>query len=180
MSDYKTIYFCLSPANKYVGWTIYENGYYFGSGNTLDEMDKNVRATLYFKKKISRRGFTLASAPTKRENVPLDKMSKMFLSKSWYGHKMSDSLTAAQVKFNATRPVVQTEPKKETPAPVEQKYDYYSYKVVDGKLCVYGCKLINEFPLETAVLTTPTAEIETAEQPEQTEEKREVLHLPKL
>lgn len=177
MSDYKTIYFCLSPANKYVGWTIYENGYYFGSGNTLDEMDKNVRATLYFKKKISRRGFTLASAPTKRENVPLDKMSKIFLSKNWYGHKMSDSLTAAQVKFNATRPVVQTEPTKETPAPVEPKYDYYSYKVVDGKLCVYGCKLINEFPLETAVLTTPTAEIETTEQ---TEEKREVLHLPKL
>lgn len=180
MSDFKKIYFCLGPANYYVGWTIYNNGYYFGSGNTIEQCFDNVRQSIYCKTRMSKRGFTLASKPTDRKDVPIEKMPRGFKTRCWFGHKLTDVVTDSQKRFNATRPITGEDVLDSCEEEPTISYDYYTYKVVDGKLRIYGCKFINEFPLETAILTTPTAEIEPVQQDEPKEEAREVLHLPKL
>lgn len=164
-NDYKYIHFCLAPSGMYVGWTVYENGYYFGSGKTIDACTLNVKQTVYFKKKVSTRGYTIAPKPSTRDEVPVEKMHPIFKGRAWFGHNTKSKLTREQIEFVQSRPCPNTK-KPEIPVekPQTPEYDYYDYKMEDGVLTVFGCKKIADYPIKVP-FDTKTQE-------------RNTLHLP--
>lgn len=92
-----TCNFILAPSNRYVGWVVHNNGYFFGSASTLGGLIRNVKQTLW-KTYGSGVIFTihLASKPTEKENMPFEKMSSRFKTRCYFGHKTKDKLTKEQ------------------------------------------------------------------------------------
>ena len=124
--------FCRSPSHYWVGWCTYENGTYYASGNTLDNMLYCIKRALYSKKRISVRGVVLASKQSEQGDAPLQLFKQLFKTKYWYGKDYG--------KAEAV-PTPTEEPKQEDkplgPASV-MKYDYYDTRVENGMLVVYG------------------------------------------
>lgn len=114
-------------ASLWIGWAEYENGTYFGSGRTLDKLVYRMKQALWAKKGVSFRQVYLDTKQSSPDSVPVLKMSRMFYTKYWSRGK--DIIPLAKTDDN--QPVV----KKKLLA-----YDYYEYKVKDGRLCVYGVK----------------------------------------
>lgn len=143
-----TIEFLLAPSNRYVGWVVYNNAYYYGSANTLERLEHNVQQNLWksYGKGLNVR-LRLASKPTEREFVPLDKMSNHFKSRAYFAHKMVDTVRKDQRPvFKRTvektvEPVVKQQPKK------ENKTTHF-YEVQNGILYVYEKKLIATYEVE--------------------------------
>lgn len=125
----KTIYFCKSPySDKWIGWIIKDNAHYWGSGRTLDDLVMHVKNTLYSYKQCSTAGYILDTKPTPIEEVPLDKMSKMFYTKGWMGGPTkAQEIREQQLEASLLQP---TEEKVE--------YDYYDSKFEGDELVVYG------------------------------------------
>lgn len=174
-NGYKYIHFCMAPSGLYVGWTVYENGYYFGSGRTIDACTLNVKQTVYFKKKVSTRGYTIAPKPSTRDEVPVEKMHPIFKTRAWFGHSLKDKMTKEQIDFVKSRPQDKT-PVVDTPVTEpEITYDYFTYKVVDGNLEVYGCRKVNSFKLGEEMIPQVTNTPKTIEVEDSI---KGTLHLP--
>lgn len=165
---YKHIDYTLAPSGLYVGWTYYDNGIYYASHRTVDKCVDGVKHQLYLQKKVSTRGYTVATSPTPREQAPIDKMKQAFLTRAYWGAKTTGKLTPEQADFHKK---VTTRAKTEKPATVENNdanYDYYDYRLVDNKVIIIGCKKIAEYDLEKpAVLPDTDKPVE-----------RPTLHLP--
>ena len=148
-NDYKHVYYTLAPSGRYVGWTFYENGIYYASDVTIEGVFAGVKHQLYLNKKVSYRGYTLATKPTPRDQVPIDRMKQAFLTRAYWGRKSTDTLTAEQ---KAVQRRIKDLQAKDAPVvePEEPKveYDYYDYKFEDGNLVVFGCKKVAEYPVK--------------------------------
>ena len=104
--------FVLAPSNRYCGWVIFNNGYYFGSGNTLTKMIRNIKQKLW-KKYHNTISFNimLAPKPTDRSEVPTNKMSTHFCTGSYFNHKATDFLTKDQAEtFERMKPKAEPKP----------------------------------------------------------------------
>lgn len=116
----------------WIGWTEYNNGVYFNSGRTLDELMKHTKAMLYKAQGVSGRQIYLDKKPSDISMVPVEKMSNIFCGKYWKKGWNGISL------FNVPtfdRPAQPQPEKKVEPA---DKYDCYEYEVRDGKLILFG------------------------------------------
>ena len=121
--------FCRAPSHYWVGWCTYENGTYYASGNTLDNMLYCIKRTLYTKKRISVRGVILASKQSEQGDAPLQLFKKLFKTKYWYGNNFTPKTEEAKTK-DISRPL---------PEPTGNlEYDYYDTRVENGMLVVYG------------------------------------------
>ena len=118
--------FCRSPKSEYVGWVEYENGHYFSSGRTLDVLMKNIKFSLYQKKRISSRSVILDSKPSGQSDCPVQYMSNMFRGKHW-------------------KEVVAEQPK--------EIFDYYEQVTVNDVLEIYGVRKVKvaEYKLKETV-----------------------------
>lgn len=116
----------------WVGWAEYENGAYFSSGRTLDLLDRNIKNKLYNAKRVPSTQIYMYSKPSELSEVPTEKMTRMFHTKYW--NKGVPETATAEVAPES---------------PAAPTYDYYEYKVRDGKLVVYGIirREINSFDL---------------------------------
>ena len=118
--------FCRAPSHMWVGWVEYENGLYYSSGKTMDDLVYHIKINLYQNKRVSARQIIIASHPSDQSEVPLDRMGQMFKTKFWYEKGK---------KYN-------TEPKPKEAVcgrPVSD-YDYYDFVEEDGVVVVYGVK----------------------------------------
>ena len=130
-----TVKFTRNPdSSLWIGWAEYENGTYFASGRTMDKLVYRMKQALWSKKGVSFRQVYLDTKQSTIDDVPMDKMSRMFYTKHWSCGK------------DIVPPKTPTETKHNKPVPA---YDYHEYKVVDGFLCVYGVKrdLITRYDL---------------------------------
>lgn len=130
--------FVLAPSNRYCGWVVFNNGYWFGSGNTLLKMIRNIKQTLW-KKYHETISFNimLAPKPADRSEVPIEKMSSQFRGASYFNHKMTGLLTEEQAEtFERMKPKVEpkTEPKVE-PKPDFIHADIHMPKVNEEFVC---------------------------------------------
>ena len=138
-----------NPARTlWIGWLEYNNGIYFNSGHTLDELVRHVKHTMWGKG-ISGRQIYLDTKPSDIMLVPIEKMSGIFRGKFW--NKGAERLTLDSM-LSSIKPEKKIARKSsiEPPvAPQETKYDYYEYKVRDGKLVLYGIirREIDQFEL---------------------------------
>lgn len=142
-----------NPAKTlWIGWTEYNNGIYFNSGHTLDELVRHTKNALWAKG-VSGRQIYLDTKPSDITLVPKEKMSSIFMGKYW--NKGLSRITPMSMKPIAKIPAFVSPVNDELAqavAPVvqeSQKYDYYEYKVRDGKLVLYGIirREIDQFEL---------------------------------
>ena len=138
--------FCRAPSKLWVGKVVHNNGTYYSYGHTLDQMVKNIKNSLYNKARVSQRSVMLASNQTPTENFETKYMSKIFRSKYWVD-KNGNNPTRPVVK-PMVKPVV-AHKRKNT-----QTYDAYEYKVIDGKLIVYGVVKVAEYNLTKTEVET--------------------------
>lgn len=165
--------FILAPTNRYVGWIIYNNAHWFGSGETLSLMYHNIRQKMwkeYGTESMPKLKFRIAPAPTKPEDVPIQFMSERFLQRAYYGGKKKprayrkveptpiyNTMTANDFargvlpKEQHVEPVAEPVETKTTCKPDATEYDYYDQQVIDGVLHVYGIKRVEvaTFKLKT-------------------------------
>lgn len=141
--------FILAPSNRYVGWIVYNNGYFFGSGNTITRMIRNIKQVLYKIYGNRKWDIVLASKSTPKEEVPLHKMAKKFQTLSYFGHKLTDRLTKDQkVVWNRSKPktsVTET-PVTKTPKPKSNKAEYLC-KEVNGEMVIYEIKEVARYKI---------------------------------
>lgn len=142
--------FTKNPAGTYwVGWTQYENGMYWASGRTLDDLMRNMKHRLYLEKGVSRRQVYLDTKQSTRLDVPFNRMSNIFYGKFWK-NKMSKQDADKDRMLNIA---AKTATELTDPAPVEEpvatptekptkQYDYCEYEEKDGLLVVYGVKRV--------------------------------------
>lgn len=124
-----TIKFTKNPEKSFwVGWAEYENGTYFSTGRTLDELVKHMKLNLYSAKRVSGRQIYLDTKQSTIADVPTEKMSAIFRGRYW---------KSAPIPEPVACPV---EHPTEAPATPKPAYDYFEYKVKDGRLIVYGVK----------------------------------------
>lgn len=132
--------FTKNPAGDlWIGWAEYQNGTYFASGHTMDNLIYRVKQCLYQKKRVPFSQVWLDTKQSSKDDVPVLLMSKMFRTKYW-----RDSQETVKTATTTPKPV-----EKPVAAPKETKYDYYEYKVKDGRLVVYGVlrREINSYDL---------------------------------
>lgn len=127
----------------WIGWAEYENGTYFASGRTMDKLVARMKMVLWSSKGVSARQVYLDTKQSSEYDAPVEKMSNMFRGKYWKSNRAPSYPTSIAVVPLGTTPVSE---KKNTPTPV---YDYYEYKVNDGRLVVYGImrREVNSFDL---------------------------------
>lgn len=142
--------FVLAPSNRYCGWVVFNNGYWFGSGNTLTKMIRNIKQTLW-KKYHDAISFNiiLAPKPTDRSEVPTNKMSGHFRAGSYFNHKITGFLTEDQVEtFERMKPKAEpmVEPKPE-PKPVQKVNEEFVCEEKDGVMVVFKLVEVARFKL---------------------------------
>lgn len=142
------IQFCRAPSQMWVGCVMYKNGAYFASGRTLDHMVESVKKRLYQVDRVPFSSVVLESKQSLPSELPLAKMSKIFRTKYWLPKDVElDSPNEIKGKEMTT-----VEPKKQKETKEikkdQQQYEYYTHKVVDGKLIVYGYVKVAEYNLE--------------------------------
>lgn len=138
--------FVLAPSNKYVGWVVYNNGYFFGSGNNLSRMVHNVKQGIYktFKGKV-KLVCHLASRPTERHDVPVHKMTEHFKTMSYFAHKTTGFLTEEQAEtFERIKP--KAEPTAEL-KPAPKTNEEFVCEERDGVMIVYKLVEVNRYKL---------------------------------
>lgn len=145
-----TVSFTKNPAGTYwIGWATYENGIYWASGRTLDDLIRNMKHRLYLEKGISRRQVYLDTKQSTRVDVPFNRMTNIFYGKFWK-HKMSkQDVDKDRILNIATKtetelteePVASPVVEKQSVNPTPQ-YDYCEYEEKDGRLVVYGVKRV--------------------------------------
>lgn len=134
--------YCRAPSKLWVGKVVYNNGTYYSYGRTLDQMVKNIKNRLYHRARVSQTSVILANNQTPTESFETKYMSKIFHSKYWVDKNGN----------NPTRPVttsVDTSNSENT-----QTYDSYEYKVIGGKLIVYGVVKVAEYNLTKTEVET--------------------------
>lgn len=134
--------YCRAPSKLWVGKVVHNNGTYYSYGRTLDQMVKNIKNHLYTRARVSHSSVILASNQTPTERFETKYMSKIFHSKYWMDKNGN----------NSTKPMV-----KSVDAPnceITQTYDSYEYKVIDGKLIVYGVVKVAEYNLSKTEVET--------------------------
>lgn len=150
--------FLLAPSNKYVGWAVFNNGYYFGSGNNLSSMMHNVKQSLWkvFKsKKLFR--LNLATKPTDRSDVPVEKMTDRFKTVSYFNHKIKDTLTKEQAeiheetKSNVDPLIEAAKTLGVSTIPTESEF---VCEEKDGEMIVYELRVYARYKLHKNNLTT--------------------------
>lgn len=141
-----TVKFTKNPdGTLWIGWTEYENGTYFASGHTLDNLVYRMKQCLYNKKRVPFSQVWLDTKQSTKGDVPVDLMTKMFRTKYW-----RDGLRTPAQSVQATSTTEKSVEQKVFSRDLgEVKYDYYEYKVKDGHLVVYGIlrREINSFDL---------------------------------
>lgn len=150
-----TVSFTKNPAGTYwIGWTQYENGMYWASGRTLDDLIRNMKHRLYLEKGVSRRQVYLDTKQSTRLDVPFNRMSNIFYGKFWKNSMSKQDVDkdrmlniAAKTATEPTAPAPVEEPvaspvvEKQSVKPAPQ-YDYCEYEEKDGYLVVYGVKRV--------------------------------------
>ena len=151
--------FILAPSNRYVGWVVYNNGYFFGSGNTLTRMLRNIKLVMY--KQYGRwKEFklVLANKSTPKEFVPLEKMADRFKTMSYFAHKTKDRVTKDQIPtfnrikqnnsmigcntYNKVEGVMNPEPR-----PRKTNQPEYICKEINDEMVVFEIKEIARYKL---------------------------------
>lgn len=130
--------FTRNPAgNLWIGWAEYQNGTYFASRNTMDHLVYRMKQCLYSKKRVPFSQVYLDTKQSTPDDVPVELMTNMFRSKYWKRGYIEKPISPVNIT-----PVLK--PHNDTP-----KYDYYEYKVKDGRLVVYGImrREVNSFDL---------------------------------
>lgn len=147
------IKYCMAPSGRYVAWFEYENAHYYGSGNTIKLAFKNVKQNYWKFHRHNPSGCKLDSKKSETCDAPLVYMSNMFKKKNWCANKeKSKSLEfivpniEKQELLNDLNPIPSTNHKIKEKE--EKSYDFYTYKRMDGKLIVYGCKKVQVYELQ--------------------------------
>lgn len=139
-----TVKFTKNPAGDlWIGWAEYQNGTYFASGHTMDNLVYRMKQCLYAKKRVPFLQVWLDTKQSTKDDVPVDLMTKMFRTKYW-----RDGLRTPEQSVQVTNE--KQEKAKRVSSNIDTiKCDYYEYKVRDGKLIVYGVirREINSFDL---------------------------------
>jgi hypothetical protein len=141
--------FCKGPKKGlWVGCAEYNNGKYFATGRTLDNMVKNIKTGGARIFNVSARQFILSSKQMETgefEQKYYKFMNNIFKGKFWNNHGMTTMIKEAQ----------EIEPKKEEqmsciPSSIEKnkKDTKYLYEIKDGVLYVYEKKLIAKYEVE--------------------------------
>lgn len=144
----RTVDFVLAPSDKYVGWCIYNNAYYFGSANNLSRLLHNVNQSIYKAHKMHL-SLRLASKQTDRKDVPVDKMTNHFKTGSYFNHKTTGFLTEEQAEiFERMKPKAEpkAEPKPE-PKPVSKVNEEFVCEEKDGAMVVFKLIEVARFKL---------------------------------
>ena len=157
----RVIHFCRAPSGLWIGWIVKDNAHYWGSGRTMDDLVMHVKNTLYQAKKCSTAGYIIASRPSTPDEVPMSVMGQTFKTRAWYG-----GTARAQ---EAMEKALLEEQQKATQQKTESTdYDYYEYKVVEGKLVVFG--VIRKEVASYTLATPKTIPLDAVE--------KTTLHLP--
>ena len=153
----RIVNFILAPSNRYVGWVVYNNGYYFGSANTLSRLLHNVNLSIYRLHKITLR-LRLASKPTEKNEVPLEKMTEHFKTGSYFNHTLTGRLTKEQAQVHKraiaetesalTEPITEPEPISVKPSKRE-----FICEERDGEMIVYELREFARYKLHKNNLT---------------------------
>lgn len=140
--------FCKGPKNGlWIGCAEYNNGKYFATGRTLDNMVKNVKmggAKIF---NVSARQFILSSRQMETgefEQKYYIFMSNIFRGKYWNNHGVTTII-------KETKEIEQKKEEKMPciPSTKEAKKDIkYVYEIKDGVLYVYEKKLIAKYEVE--------------------------------
>ena len=79
--------FCwIEKTSRYVGWTEYENGIYYASGETLDLLIKNLHLTMKYRyHKDSHGDLVIDSKPSLQSDMPMRIMTKNFITAAILG-----------------------------------------------------------------------------------------------
>lgn len=133
--------FCRAPSNYWVGSVMYKNGTYFVSGNTMEELYQHAAKRLYNLDRVPRSLVQIESRQSLPSEMPIDKMSKTFKTRFWLPKNV---VLESPGEIAAKEPVVITKTEK----PAKIKYDYHTYKIVNGKLIVYGVCKLAEYALD--------------------------------
>lgn len=150
--------FILAPSNRYVGWIVYNNGYFFGSGNSLTAMVRNIKQVLYKRYGNRKWDIIIASKSTPKEEVPLEKMASKFKTLSYFAHKTKDKITKDQIptfnriKQNNSMIGCNTYNKIEgkiNPEPHTRKTNQPEYicKEVNGEMVIYEVKEVARYKM---------------------------------
>lgn len=149
--------FCfIEKTQKYIGWTMYNNGTYYASGDTLGIMMKNLHVNLRYHKGIDET-YELDTKPSPQSEMPMRIMNKKFITTAILGgHKPKQTMKrfakATGLKLldcetlehnlrkmsgrNPDEPVV----KKSIEKSEFNIYDYYESETINDELIVYGIK----------------------------------------
>ena len=74
-------YYYNHKTNRYIGWTIYNNGTYYASGDTMDILMKNMKTIVWYKGKIYE-AMQFDTKPVDSLNeVPMRVFSQMFIAR---------------------------------------------------------------------------------------------------
>lgn len=162
------IKFCRAPSGYWVGCLTYQNGVYWASGNTMDDLHKHMCKRMYNEGRIPTSSIIIDSRQSLPSEMPVEKMGKAFKTRYWYEKdSMPESTVEVVKKERKTRT-------KKAPANVVEtpiKYDGHTYKTENGKLIVYGIVKIAEYDLYENNNVTPDV---TPQENTDTEQQEEV------
>lgn len=146
--------FCyIEKTGRYVGWSVYNNGTYYSSGDTLDKLLKNLGVNLRYRCNIHEVTI-LDTKPSPQSEIPISVMSKMFVSenildkharktkkKKAAALKLLDRETlennlramAEKIASEEAEPVAAQEEVAKTVLPTPSADSEYDYKVVEDE-----------------------------------------------
>ena len=150
--------FCfIEKTQKYIGWTMYNNGTYYASGDNLDFMLKNLYVNMRYHHGIDET-YELDTKPSPQSEMPMRIMTKKFITTTILGKRRGISATKRQAKATELKlldretlehnlramgdcrkydePIV----KEKVEKPENAVYDYYESETVNGELVVYGIR----------------------------------------
>lgn len=150
--------FCfIEKTQKYIGWTIYNNGTYYASGDTLDTVIKNLHVNMRYHKGIDET-YELDTKPSPQSEMPVRIMNKKFITTTILGggkakqtmkrfakstglklldrETLENNLRAMGDSRKSDEPIVKEKVEKTENA----VYDYYESETINGELVVYGIK----------------------------------------
>lgn len=150
--------FCfIEKTQKYIGWTMYNNGTYYASGDTLDFMIKNLHVNMRYHYGIDET-YELDTKPSPQSEMPVRIMNKKFITTAISGggktkqtmkrfakatglklldrETLENNLRAMGGSRKSDEPIV----KEKVEKPENAVYDYYESETVNGELVVYGIR----------------------------------------
>lgn len=148
--------FCfIEKTQKYIGWTMYNNGTYYASGDTLDFMIKNLHVNMRYHYGIDET-YELDTKPSPQSEMPVRIMNKKFITTAILGGDKTKQTMKRFAKATGLKlldretlehNLRKMEKKKAEPVAKENVeksefniYDYYESETVNGELIVYGIR----------------------------------------